>query len=110
MPRDLDLPFNEVHTPAGCSKEEEPLKSQYQASQSSGGVALALVFSDTLVGSLPISDYQTHGKELYCQLGTAAQWRPIACGNSPAKECKLECPWCHSLGSQTGLRHPATSS
>lgn len=84
---------------AGCSKEEESLKSlSVQAGQSSGGVALALVFSDTLVvGSLPISDYQTHGKGLYFQLGTAAQWRPIACGNSPAKERKLECPWCHSL-------------
>lgn len=95
---------------AGCSEEEASLKSQYQAG-SRLGVALALVFSDTLVvGSLPINGYQTHGKGLDSQLGTAAQCHPSACGNSPAEERKLECPWCHSLGSQTGSRHPAASS
>lgn len=80
---------------AGGSKEEESLKCQYQAG-SRLGVALALVFSDTLVvGCLPINGYQTHGKGLDSQLGTAAQCHPSACGNSPAKERKLECPWCH---------------
>lgn len=63
---------------AGCSKEEEPLKSQYQASQSAGGVALVLVFSDTLVvGSLPVNEYQTHGKGLYSsweQLPSGVRW------------------------------------